>query len=235
MSADLIVAFITLTSLEVVLGIDNILFIAIVASKLPEQQRERARIIGLSLAVFTRILLLLSLSWLIGLSEPFMTILGKDISAKDLILIGGGLFLIAKATKEIHHKIESPHDSSVEQSVVSKVPNFWSIISQILLIDIIFSLDSVITAVGMVNSIPVMISAIIASILIMLLCSKVIVDFINKNPAIKILALSFLLLIGVLLLAEGFHQEFNRGYIYFAIGFSLAVEFLNMKMRKNIL
>jgi predicted tellurium resistance membrane protein TerC len=227
-----IAGILTLTSLEVVLGIDNIVFIAIVAGKLPEELREQARVVGLSLAVFTRILLLLGLSWLMKLTTPILTILSHDISGKDLILIGGGLFLIVKATKEIHEKIESLEKHNVNNSTV-KATSFRSVITQILLIDIIFSLDSVITAVGMVDEVWIMVSAILVSVIIMLVFSGKIVKFIDRNPSIKMLALSFLILIGVLLVAEGFHQEFNRGYVYFAISFSLAVELLNMKAKKK--
>jgi predicted tellurium resistance membrane protein TerC len=225
---DNLTALLTLTALEVVLGIDNIIFIAIVAARLPVEQRDKARRLGLSLAVITRLILLSSISWLMSLKNPFFYVLNHGVSGKDLILILGGLFLIAKSTKEIDHKLDNIKEDNKE---LPQAASFSSIISQILVIDIIFSLDSVITAVGMVKSLPVMMVAVIVSIGIMLLFSKAIVTFIEKNPTIKILALAFLIMVGVLLVAEGFHQEFDRGYIYFAMAFSLVVELINMKLK----
>lgn len=217
----------TLTALEVVLGIDNIVFISILASKLPEGQQARARQVGLLLAMFTRILLLVSLAWIVGLTEPLFTILGFEITGRDLILLGGGIFLLAKATREIHDKLEGE-----EGHASAKVaPSFTSVIIQILLLDIVFSLDSVITAVGMVDEIGVMIAAVVIAVMIMLVSAGPISSFINRHPTIKILALSFLLLIGFTLVVEGLHQHIPKGYIYFAMGFSIFVEMLNLRMR----
>lgn len=224
-------AFLTLTALEVVLGIDNIVFIAIVAGRLPENQRDRARQIGLTLAIVTRLLLLCSLSWLMGLTGGLIEVAGKSLSGKDLILLLGGLFLIAKSTKEIHHKFEAVEAKS--ENLKPEVASFSSIIAQILLIDIIFSLDSVITAVGMVKSLVVMGAAVVVAVIIMLVFSKAIVAFIERHPTVKMLALAFLILIGVLLVAEGFHQEFDRGYVYFAMAFALLVEMLNINLRRQ--
>jgi predicted tellurium resistance membrane protein TerC len=217
----------TLTALEVVLGIDNIVFISILAGKLPEGQQERARQIGLILAMFMRILLLVSLAWIVGLTEPLFTVLGFEVTGRDLILLGGGIFLLAKATREIHDKLEGE-----EGHASAKVaPSFTSVIIQILLLDIVFSLDSVITAVGMVREIGVMIAAVVTAVLIMLVSAGPISSFINRHPTIKILALSFLLLIGFTLVVEGLHQHIPKGYIYFAMGFSVFVEMLNLRMR----
>ncbi|RYZ09893.1 MAG: TerC family protein [Myxococcales bacterium] len=223
-----LVALLTLTLLEVVLGIDNVIFISILAGKLPEQERKKARLIGLSLALGARILLLLSLSWVMRLTTDLFTLLGMGISGKDLVLIIGGLFLVAKATHEIHSKIEvDEHAPEVRRA------GFTSIVIQILLIDIVFSLDSVITAVGMVSEISIMITAVIVSIGIMMAFAGTIGAFVERHPAIKMLALSFLILIGVMLVAQGFDQKIDKGYIYFAMAFSLGVELLNMRFRKK--
>jgi predicted tellurium resistance membrane protein TerC len=223
------IALVTLTALEIVLGIDNIVFISILAGKLPEHQRDRARKVGLALAMITRILLLLSLSWIIGLTAPLFSVIGRGISGRDLILLAGGLFLIYKATREIHERLEG-EESHGEAAARA---TFAGVIAQILLLDIVFSLDSVITAVGLVDQIQVMIAAVIISVLIMLLTSGVISDFVNRHPTVKMLALSFLLLIGTSLLAEGLHFHIQKGYIYFAMGFSVLVEALNLRARKR--
>lgn len=224
-----LVAFLTLFLLELVLGIDNVIFISILSSKLPLNQQQKAQRIGLFLAMGTRILLLLALSWVIGLVEPLITIFGVSLSGRDFILVIGGLFLIAKSTHEIHQKLEAVEESSKRPNKAS----FGSVIIQILLLDVVFSLDSVITAVGMVKERSIMIAAIIASALVTIFMAKSVSDFVEKHPTIKMLALSFLLLIGVTLLAEGFGQHVGKGYIYFSMGFSLFVEFLNLRLRKK--
>ena len=230
------ISLITLTVLEIVLGIDNIVFISIMAAKLPENQQKKARQIGLALAMITRILLLLSLTWIMTLTSPLFNIgdwfnisdpdwLDKlSLSGRDLILIIGGLFLIYKSTVEIHDKLDSDEHEVANIKVIS----FSSVIVQILLLDVVFSLDSVITAVGMANHIEVMIAAVIISIVIMMVAAEGISNFVNKHPTVKMLALSFLLLIGVSLLAEGFEQHIPKGYIYFAMAFSVLVESLNL-------
>lgn len=222
------IAFLTLTLLEIVLGIDNIVFISILAGKLPAEQQNRARTVGLALAMVTRILLLLTLSWIIRLEEPLFTLIGRGLSGRDLILIGGGLFLVAKSTHEIHLKLEG--ESRTE---VGAYPSFASVILQILALDVVFSLDSVITAVGMVKEVGVMIAAVIAAVLVMLVAAGPIGRFVDRHPTVKMLALSFLLLIGVTLIAEGFGQEIEKGYIYFAMGFSVFVEMLNLRMQRG--
>ncbi len=218
---------VTLTVLEVVLGIDNIVFISILASRLPKERQVRAWRVGLFLAMFTRILLLLSLGWVMRLQKPLFSLFGFEATGRDLILIGGGLFLIAKSTVEIHHKLEG-HEQSHK---VSGPVSFHSVITQIVMLDIIFSLDSVITAVGMVREIPVMIAAVVIAVMFMMAAANTISTFIHNHPTIKMLALAFLVLIGVNLLAEGFHQHIERGYTYFAMAFSVAVEMLNMRIR----
>lgn len=220
-------ALLTLTVLEIVLGIDNIIFISILSGKLPEAQQARARQTGLGLAMLTRIALLASLAWIVGLKAPLFSVFSFDITGRDLILLGGGVFLIAKATREIHDKLEG----SEEHTDVKAAPSFASTIVQILLLDIVFSLDSVITAVGMARDLWVMIAAVVIAVLVMLAASGVISDFVNKHPTIKMLALSFLLLIGFTLVVEGLGQEIPKGYIYFAMGFSVLVEMLNLRMR----
>ena len=221
----------TLSLLEIVLGIDNLIFISILSGKLPPEQRDRARKMGLSLALITRILLLCCLSWVMSLSNRLwdISILGLPLpnTGKDLVLAVGGLFLIWKSTKEIHEKVEGHAESALHL----KAPSFASVIVQILLLDIVFSLDSVITAVGMSNQIPVMIVAVILAMLVMLLFVNQIGAFVEKYPTIKVLALAFLILIGTLLLAEGFQQHISKGYIYFAMCFSVAVEVINIRVR----
>jgi predicted tellurium resistance membrane protein TerC len=227
-----ILSLVSLIGLEIVLGIDNIVFIAIVAGKLPVDQREKARVIGLSLAIITRVLLLFILSWFMGVQGVGFSFASHHISVRDLVLFFGGIFLIYKATHEIHSKIDKS-DLSEEEQVLKRSKGFWRVIAQILMIDLIFSLDSVITAVGMASSLFVMALAVVLSVVVMLFSSKAIVSFIDEHPTVKMLALSFLLMIGVLLVAESFHQEFNKGYVYFAMAFSLGVELLNIRARRN--
>ena len=225
------IAFITLVALELVLGVDNVIFISILAGKLPVEQRDRARMTGIGLAVVTRILLLLSLSWIINFEEALFTLplFNVGISGRDLILLAGGLFLLWKSVHEIHDKLEG-----VEGHASAKVAGaFWSVIAQIMLLDIVFSLDSVITAVGMVDEIGIMIVAVIAAACVMIFAAKPISGFVEKHPTIKMLALSFLLLIGFTLIVEGLHQHIPKGYIYFAMGFSVFVEMLNLRMRER--
>ena len=220
-------AFLTLLSLEVVLGIDNVVFIAILAAKLPKEQQDRARKLGLALAAITRVALLFTLAWMVKLTDPLFAVLGHEISGRDLILIGGGLFLIAKSTHEVHDKLEGE-----EGRVSAKVAaNFAAVIGQILLLDIVFSLDSIITAVGLVDQLPIMVAAVLAAVAIMVAFAGVISRFVDRHPTIKMLALSFLMLIGVSLVAEGLDFHMPKGMIYFAMGFSLFVEMLNLKMR----
>ena len=228
-TVEAIVPFLTLCALELVLGIDNIIFISILASKLPADQQAKARKLGLALAVVTRILLLMSLSWVIGLTEPLFTVLGREVSGRDLILLFGGLFLIAKATHEIHSKLEADEAHTTAKAA----KKFAGVIFQILILDIVFSLDSVITAVGMVDQISIMVAAVLVSTAVMVVSSGYISAFVDRHPTIKILALSFLLMIGMTLLAEGFGQHISKGYIYFAMAFSLFVEVLNIRVRKN--
>ncbi len=229
------IAFATLTLLELVLGIDNVIFISILSGKLPEEQRAKARYIGLALALVMRVILLFSLSWVIGLTEPLFTLFDKGISGKDLVLLIGGLFLIAKSTHEIHGSLEGEEGHGSKKSYAG----FTGVIIQIVLLDIVFSLDSVITAVGMISTtygdfgIWIMIAAVVISIIAMMLFAGPIGGFVQRHPTIKMLALSFLLLIGVMLVAEGFHQTIPKGYIYFAMAFSVLVEFLNMRLRKK--
>lgn len=222
------IALLTLTALEIVLGIDNIIFISILAGKLPSDQQDRARQVGLLLAMLMRIGLLLSLSWLVGLTEPLFTLFGFEVTGRAVILIGGGLFLLGKATYEIHDKLESQSG----HSSVAVAATFGAVLIQILLLDIVFSLDSVLTAVGMVNEIGVMVTAVVIAVLIMLVASGPISRFINERPTLKILALSFLLLVGVSLVAEGLDFHIPKGYIYFAMFFSFFVEVLNLRLRK---
>jgi predicted tellurium resistance membrane protein TerC len=231
-SPDAWVALITLTALETVLGIDNIVFIAILASRLPRQQQGKAYRIGLLGAMVMRIALLLAISWVMSLTEPLFSVLGKTITGRDLVLLGGGLFLIAKSTQEIYEKVEG-HDKEEEGVMKGWASSLGGVVAQIMLLDIVFSLDSVITAVGMAQDIEVMIAAVVTSVFIMLIFAKPIGDFVNRYPSMKILALSFLLLIGVLLTAEGLGQHLNKGYIYFAMAFSLGVELLNIRREKN--
>lgn len=225
------VALLTLSALEIVLGIDNIIFISILVGRLPEKQRQSARMIGLGLAMAMRILLLLSLAWIMRLTEPLFEVFGQEISGRDLILLFGGLFLVAKSTHEIHHAM-TPEEDNEQQSI--KKASFISILIQIALLDIVFSLDSVITAVGMVDNIEVMIIAIVFAVLVMMLAAKSIGDFVEANPTLKILALAFLIMIGVMLIAESLDFHIPKGYIYFAMAFSVVVEMINMKIRKRL-
>ena len=223
------IALVTLTALELVLGIDNVIFISILVDKLPRQQRETARRLGLFMAMFMRIGLLLLLSWIVGLVAPLFTVLGQAISGRDLILIGGGLFLIWKSTSEIHQSLEGAegHGSSAVKAT------FAAVIVQNMLIDIVFSLDSIITAVGMVDRVAVMVAAVVASVALMMLFAAPIGRFVSDHPTIKMLALSFLVVIGVVLIAEGFGHHVPKGYVYFAMAFSVCVELLNIRMRRR--
>jgi predicted tellurium resistance membrane protein TerC len=224
------IAFLTLTVLELVLGIDNVIFISILSGKLPAEQQKSARYIGLALALIMRVGLLFSLTWVMGLTEPLFTVWTQSVSGRDLILLLGGLFLIGKSTHEIHGSLEG------EEGHASKkvFPSFTSVIIQIMLLDIVFSLDSVITAVGMVSNIWIMIAAVVVSIIAMMAFAGPIGGFVQRHPTVKMLALAFLLLIGVTLIAEGFHQHISKGYIYAAMAFSVFVEFLNMRLRKKV-
>ena len=221
------IALLTLTVLEIVLGIDNIVFISILAGKLRKEDRERARRWGLSLAMITRLGLLLAITWVMGLTAPILTVLGNVISGRDLILLAGGLFLIAKSTHEIHDKLEGEEGEGSTRAVAS----FAGVITQILILDIVFSLDSVITAVGMAEHVSIMMAAVIIAVVVMLVSSRAIGEFVEQHPTVKMLALSFLLLIGVSLLGEGLDQHIPKGYIYFAMGFSVFVEMINLRVR----
>ena len=223
------VAFLTLTALELVLGIDNVIFIAILADKLPPNRRDLARRVGLFLAMFMRIGLLFLLSWVIGLTAPLFTVLQQEISGRDLILIAGGLFLLWKSTKEIHQLIEGDHG---ERSAAIPA-TFSAVILQIIVIDIVFSLDSIITAVGMVDEVEIMVAAVIASVMLMLAFAGTIARIVSAHPTLKMLALAFLFVIGVVLIADGFDHHIPKGYVYFAMAFSIAVEALNIRMRKR--
>jgi predicted tellurium resistance membrane protein TerC len=223
-------ALITLTALEIVLGIDNIIFISIQAGKLPRNQREKARLVGLGLAMFIRIALLFSLTWLMGLTTPLFSLLGNEISGRDMILLSGGLFLIWKSTMEIHEKLEGEEVVSAK----SVGTTFVAVIVQILLLDIVFSLDSIITALGMANRLAVMIAAVVMAVGFMMLFSGKISAFVEQHPTIKMLALSFLLLIGVALIGDGLDMHIPKGYIYFAMAFSVMVEMLNLRMRRGM-
>jgi predicted tellurium resistance membrane protein TerC len=226
-SAEGWIALGTLTVLEIVLGIDNIVFISILAGKLRPEQRQRARKLGLSLAMFIRLALLASITWVMGLTAPLFTVIGQAISGRDLILIVGGLFLIAKSTHEIHEKLEGEEGEARRKVAAS----FTSVIVQILLLDIVFSLDSVITAVGMADDLVVMMAAVIIAVGVMLASAATISAFVERHPTVKMLALSFLLLIGMSLIGEGFDQHIPKGYIYFAMGFSIFVEMINLRVR----
>ena len=222
-------ALLTLTVLEIVLGIDNIIFISILTDRLPASQRDRARVVGLGAAMIMRILLLFAISWIIGLTEPWFEIFDKEFSGRDLILLAGGAFLLYKATSEIHEKLEGSEHSAAETAAAS----FAGVIAQIMLLDIVFSLDSVITAVGMAESLTVMVIAVVLAVAIMMLSASRVSDFVQRHPTVKVLALSFLLLIGMSLMAEGFEQHIPKGYIYFAMGFSIFVEMINLRVRKK--
>ena len=230
---DGLIAFLTLSLLEVVLGIDNIIFISILTNKLPEENRPRARFAGIALALVFRIIMLLGITWIIGLTKPLFELFSMAFTGRDLVLLAGGLFLIAKSTSEIHHKMESIDDEHVK-SEKPKVPgSFLSIIVQIGLLDIVFSFDSILTAIGMTEEIVIMILAVIVSLIVMLIFAGRIAEFIEKHPTLQVLALSFLILIGVVLIAEGLHQHISKGYIYFAVTFSLIVEAVNIRVRKR--
>jgi predicted tellurium resistance membrane protein TerC len=224
-SPDVWIAFLTLTALELVLGIDNIVFISILADKLPEEQRDLARRVGLSFALLSRIALLLLLSWIIGLTAPLFSVLGQEISGRDLILIGGGLFLLYKSTREVHQLLEGEEGEGSSRAS--------AVILQIIIIDSVFSIDSIITAVGLVDEIAVMIAAVIVAVLLMMVFAGPIGRFVSAHPTIKMLALSFLFMIGAVLIADGLGQHVPRGYIYFAMAFSIIVELLNMRLREQ--
>ena len=226
------IALVTLTALEVVLGVDNIIFISILVGRLPEHQRQRARTLGLAFAMFTRIALLLSLAWVMTLTEPLFSIpvLGKAISGRDLILIGGGLFLLWKSVHEIHNSMEGDEE---KHAVAAARAGFAAVIVQIAIIDIVFSLDSVITAVGMVEQVSIMVLAIVAAVAVMMFAAGPIGEFVDRHPTVKMLALSFLILVGVALIAEGWNYHIPKGYIYFAMAFSVGVEMLNIRVRSR--
>jgi predicted tellurium resistance membrane protein TerC len=227
---DVYISLLTLTAMEVVLGIDNVVFISILAGKLPQAQQARARQVGLTLALVTRLGLLFAISWVMGLTAPLFEVLDREVSGRDLILLAGGLFLIAKATYEIHEKLEVEHEHGAARGSAA---SFASIVAQILVLDIVFSLDSVITAVGMVDEISVMVVAMVVAVGVMLTFAGAVSNFVHRHPTMKILALSFLLLIGVMLVAESLGQHIAKGTIYFAMAFSLAVEIMNLRLRKN--
>ncbi len=230
LTPEALVALLTLTALEVVLGIDNVVFISILCSRLPAEAAQKLRRLGLSLALFLRIGLLFAISWVMGLTATLFQVMGHDISGKSLILLVGGLFLVAKATHEIHDKLEVEHE---HETSVRPAANFTLLLIQVLLLDLVFSLDSVITAVGMAQQVPIMVAAMVIAVGVMLVFAGAISSFVNRHPTMKILALSFLLLIGVMLMAEGLGQHISKGYIYFAMAFSLLVELLNLRMRQR--
>jgi predicted tellurium resistance membrane protein TerC len=221
-------AFVTLTALEIVLGIDNIIFISIVTSRLPVEQQTRGRMLGLGLAMLLRIALLLSLSWVMGLTDDLITVLGEGISGRDLILLLGGAFLMAKATREVHNSLEGEIHERDERAV-----SFGGVLLQIAIIDIVFSLDSVITAVGLVDHVEIMIAAVVVAVIVMMLAAKMISDFVEEHPTVKMLALAFLMLIGFTLMGEGLDLHTPKGYIYFAMAFSFGVEMLNIRAKKR--
>jgi predicted tellurium resistance membrane protein TerC len=225
-----LVALVTLTILEIVLGIDNVIFISILAAKLPAHQQGRARSLGLMGAMVTRVLLLFSLAWMIRLTAPLFTLFGHAFSGRDLILLLGGLFLLAKATFEIHEKLEGEEHQGPARAPVS----FGAVIVQIMLLDVVFSLDSVITAIGMARQLWVMVTAVVLAVGVMLVAARSISEFVNRHPTVKMLALSFLLLIGFSLVADGLGQHISKGYIYFAMGFSVLVEMLNLRIRRGV-
>ncbi|EMO51992.1 TerC family protein [Leptospira noguchii] len=230
LSLDKVVAILTLTLMEIVLGIDNIVFLSIVSGKLPKNKQNQARSLGLTLALGFRIALLFAVSWIASLTTPFLTIANFAISGRDLIMLGGGLFLIAKSTSEIHGKVESieeDHSKSKKEKI-----SFWNVIVQLILLDIIFSVDSIVTAVGLSGQFQVMVAAVILSMIVMLIFSGTVSDFINEHPSMKILALSFLIMIGAMLFADGLHFHIPKGYVYFSMAFSLGVELINMRIRK---
>jgi predicted tellurium resistance membrane protein TerC len=224
-----IAALIALTAMEIVLGIDNVVFIAIVASKLPAEKQLRARLFGLAIALLLRLGLLFTLKWLMGLTKPFATIAGVPLSGKSIILLLGGLFLIGKSTHEIRSKLEG----TVKEREIKAMPSSAWVVAQIAVIDLVFAVDSVITAIGMARQLWVMVTAMVIAMMVMLVSAGVVSNFINRHPSLKILALSFLILIGVMLVVEGLGKHFDRGYIYFAMGFSLAVELLEMRLQEK--
>jgi len=223
------IAFLTLVALELVLGVDNVIFISILASKLPVGRRARARRLGIALAVISRIVLLLSLSWVIGLTTPLFSVLHHEVSGRDIILLLGGLFLMAKATHEIHQKMEGEEGHASARVAAS----FTAVMVQVMLLDVVFSLDSVITAIGMVDHIAIMVAAVVVSAGMMIVVAESLSSFVDRHPTVKMLALSFLLLIGFTLIVEGLHQHIAKGYIYFAMGFSVFVEMLNLRLRRT--
>lgn len=227
---DVIVPLLSLIALEVILGIDNIIFISILADKLPESQRNKLRYWGIGLAMVMRLLLLGVISWILKLDQTLFSVMGKDISGKGLILIAGGLFLVYKSTKEIYHKTESDVNKPLNEPVKS---NFSKLLSEVIILDLVFSIDSIITAVGMVQQLWVMYTAVVVTVVIMLIASKPISEFIRKHPSFKILALCFLMMIGVSLLAEGLHFEIPKGYIYFSMAFAFLVDIIQMKTSKS--
>ena len=222
-------SLLALVALEIILGIDNIVFIAILTSKLPEDEQKLAYRLGLMGAMFTRIGLLFTITWVMGLTENWFEVAGKGFSGRDIILLGGGLFLIGKATHEIYEKVEGEDDDEIGRATTS----LWATVAQITVLDIVFSLDSVITAVGVADHLWIMVTAVVVAVLVMLIFAKPVGDFVNRYPSMQILALAFLLLIGVMLMAEGFGEHVNKGYIYFALAFSLLVELVNMRFRKQ--
>jgi predicted tellurium resistance membrane protein TerC len=228
LTADGLLALATLTFLEIVLGVDNVIFISILSSKLPKAQQSQARRAGLVAAMIMRILLLLSIAWVIGLTEPFFTVLGQAISGRDLILLGGGLFLLGKATLEIHDGLEGEEGHRTAKTA----PSFGAVIAQIMVLDIVFSLDSVITAVGMAEEISIMVVAVVLAVAVMMFSAEPISAFVHRHPTVKMLALSFLLLIGLALIGDAFEMHIPKGYIYFAMGFSVFVEMINMRVRR---
>jgi predicted tellurium resistance membrane protein TerC len=230
LTASSLAALLTLTGLEIVLGIDNVIFIAILVGKLPPEQRAKIRNLGLFLAMFLRIALLMCVSWIMRLDKPLFEVASHGFSGKDLILLAGGLFLLAKSTHEIHEKIEGGHEKPGEARARASV---GGVIAQIIVIDMVFSLDSIITAVGMSQQIPIMVAAVIISVGVMMAFSGAVSAFVERHPTIKMLALAFLIMIGVMLVAEGFHQHIERGYIYFAMAFSLFVEMLNIRTHRK--
>jgi len=224
------ITFVTLSALEIVLGIDNIIFISILVSRLPPERRETARVTGLALAMFTRIGLLFSIVWLTRLTKPLFAVMGQEFSGRDIILLLGGLFLLAKSVTEIHGTLEGTE----EQRKTVVYSNFTAIVVQIAIIDIVFSLDSVFTAVGLANQLPIMVAAIVLAILVMILVARSVSSFIERHPTIKILALAFLILVGVVLIADSFHFDVPKGYLYFAMAFSVGVEMVNIRLRRRI-
>lgn len=226
------VALLTLTFLEIVLGIDNIIFISLVAGRVPEENQKKARVGGLAIALIMRILLLLSITWIIGLTEPVLTVWDFELSWRDIILIAGGIFLLVKSTLEIHHKVEGQEENAAN-GVGRKTMSFTTAIVQIVLLDLVFSFDSILTAVGLTDQVILMIIAVTVAIIVMMIFAKPVGEFVNQHPTIQILALSFLILIGVMLIVEGAHYHVPKGYIYFAVFFSLAIEMLNMRYRRK--